>query len=203
MSVVVRGKRGHVRPDSINVMRGQDTRRRILEAARRRILGEGFEALRLNDLATDAGVTKAAIIKSVGGKASILLALGEQDRATRLEVLQHALTLKSGLRRRLTDVLGRLFELDVPRIKLVQAYIGYLWFWADEDHNRAQTHVDGTLEVLRDLMRSAARPAETPDRARILALRLMAGYVIGLRDLYYRRSDVEEATRLVLDFTFA
>lgn len=203
MSVVVRGKRGHVRPDSINVMRGQDTRRRILEAARRRILGEGFEALRLNDLATDAGVTKAAIVKSVGGKASILLALGEQDRATRLEVLQHALTLKSGLRRRFTDVVGRLFELDVPRINLVQAYIGYLWFWADEDHDKAQTHIDGTLEVLRDLVHSAARPAETPDRARILALRLMAGYVIGLRDLYYRRSDAEEATRLVLDFTFA
>jgi AcrR family transcriptional regulator len=201
MSVVVRGKRGHVRPDSINVLRGQDTRRRILEAARRRILGEGFEALRLNDLATDAGVTKAAIIKSLGGKASILLALGEQDRATRLEVLQHAITLKSGLRRRLTDVLGRLFELDVPRIRLVQAYIGYLWFWADEDHDKAQAHVDGTLEVLRDLVRSAARPAETPDRARILALRVMAGYVIGLRDLYYRRSNVEEATRLVLDFT--
>jgi len=203
MSVVVRGKRGHVRPDSINVMRGQDTRRRILEAARRRILGEGFEALRLNDLATDAGVTKAAIIKSVGGKASILLALGEQDRATRLEVLQHAITLKSGLRRRLTDVLGRLFELDVPRIRLVQAYIGYLWFWADEDHDKAQTHIDGTLEILHDLVHSAARPAETPDRARILALRLMAGYVIGLRDLYYRRSDAEEARRLVLDFTFA
>jgi AcrR family transcriptional regulator len=203
MSVVVRGKRGHVRPDSINVMRGQDTRRRILEAARRRILGEGFEALRLNDLATDAGVTKAAIVKSVGGKASILLALFEQDRATRLEVLQHALTLKSGFRRRLTDVLGRLYELDVPRIKLVQAYIGYLWFWADEDHDKVQTHIDGTLEVLRDLVRSATRPAETPDRARILALRLMAGYVIGLRDLYYRRSDVEEATRLVLDFAFA
>jgi len=202
MSVVVRGKRGHVRPDSINVVRGQDTRRRILEAARRRILGEGFEALRLNDLATDAGVTKAAIIKSVGGKASILLALAEQDLEVRFEVLQHALTLKSGLRRRLTDVVGRLQELDVPRIKLVQAYIGYLWFWADEDHDRVQAHIDHLLEVLRDLVRSAARPAETPDRVRILALRLMAGYVIGLRDLYYRRSDVEEATRLVLDFTF-
>src|SRR6266496_1591655 len=120
MSVVVRGKRGHVRPDSLHVLRGNDTRRRILEAARRRILAAGFEALHLDDLARDAGVTKAAVIKSIGGKATILLALGEQHRATRLEVLHSAVPLRSGLKRRLTDVVRRLYELDVPRLKLVQ-----------------------------------------------------------------------------------
>ena len=203
MSVVVRGKRGHVRPDSIHVLRGQDTRRRILEAARRRILADGFEALRLDDLARDAEITKAAIVKSVGGKASILLALGEQDRDSRLEVLRHALTERTGLKRRVTDVAGRLYQLDLPRLKLVQAYIGYLWFWADQDHDKVQAHIDGMLETIRDLVASAARPAETPERIKTLALRLMAGYVIGLRDLHYGRSDVEEATRLVLDFTFA
>ena len=51
MSVVVRGRRGHVRPDSLHVLRGQDTRRRILDAARARILVNGFEALHLDDLA--------------------------------------------------------------------------------------------------------------------------------------------------------
>lgn len=203
MIVVVRGKRGHVRPDSINVLRGNDTRRRILEAARRRILAEGFEALHLDDLARDASVTKAAVIKSVGGKARILLALGEQDRATRLEVLHHAVTLKSGLKRRLTDVVRRLYELDVPRLKLVQAYIGYLWFWADEDHDKVQAHIDGTLEVLLDLVRSAVGPSEAPDRVGTLALRAMAGYVTGLRDLYYGRSSVDEATELVVDFVVA
>jgi AcrR family transcriptional regulator len=202
MSVVVRGKRGHVRPDSIHVLRGQDTRRRILDAARHRILGEGFEALRLDALATDAGITKAAIVKSVGGKASILLALGEQDRATRLEVLRHAVTLKTGLRRRVADVARRLYTLDAPRLNVVQAYIGYMWFWAGEDHDRVQANIDGMLEALRDLVRSAEGPAASADRVRNLALRLAAGYVIGLRDLYYLRSDIDEATRLVLDFTF-
>lgn len=203
MSVVVRGKRGHVRPDSIHVLRGNDTRRRILDAARRRILADGFEALHLDDLAKDAGVTKAAVVKSVGGKATILLLLFEQDRATRLEVLKHAATLKSGLRRRLTDVARRLYALDVPRLKLVQAYLGYLWFWAEEDHDKVQANIDGTLEAIRDLVRSAAGPAETPDRIRTLALRAMAGYVIGLRDVYYARSSVSEATELVVDFVVA
>lgn len=203
MGVVVRGKRRPVRPDSIHVLRGRETRRRILEAARGRILAGGFDALHLDDLALDVGITKAAVVKSVGGKASILLALGEQDRESRLEVVRRATPLRSGLRRRLTDVVSRLFALDLPRLNLVQAYVGYLWFWTGKDHEQAQGHVDDTLGNLRDLVRSAAGPAEAELRVEMLALRLMAGYVIGLRDLHYGRSDAGEATRLVVDFTLA
>ncbi len=201
MGVVVRGKRRPVRPDSIHVLRGQDTRRRILEAARARILADGFEALHLDDLAHDVGVTKAAIVKSVGGKASILLALGEQDRESRLSVVRDATKLRSGLRRRLADMVDTLYATDVTRLKLVQAYIGYLWFWDGADHDRAQGHVDGTLDELCHLLRSASGTAESDERIRTRALKLMAGYVIGLRDLYYGRSGVAEATRLVVDFT--
>src|SRR5262245_49036095 len=130
MGIVVGGKRRPVRPDSLHVLRGQDTRRRILDAARERVLAAGFESLRLDDLARDVGVTKAAVVKSVGGKASILLALGEQDRESRLELVRHATTLRSGLRRRVADVVARLYAIDLPRLNVVQAYVGYLWFWS-------------------------------------------------------------------------
>ena len=203
MSVVVRGKRGRVRPDSRHVLRGQDTRRRILEAARARILVHGFEALHLDDLARDVGVTKAAIVKSTGGKASILLALGEQDLGSRHEVLRGAATRKGDPRRRMHDLARRLYALDAPRLRLVQAYIGYLWFWAEADHDRVQGHIDESLELLGAFVRSTVGERETPERVRTIALRLMAGYVIGLRDLYYRRSDVAAATRLVVDFALA
>lgn len=200
MSVVVRGKRRPVRPDSLHVLRGQDTRRRILDAARARVLAAGFEALRLDDLARDAGCTKAGIVKSVGGKASILLALGEQDRESRLDLIRDATKLHTGLRRRIGDVVARIYAIDLPRLNLVQAYVGYLWFWTGADHDRAQGHVDGTLGVLADFMRSAAGPSQPAARIDTLALRMMAGYVIGLRDLHYGRSDIAEATRLVVDF---
>jgi AcrR family transcriptional regulator len=200
MSVVVRGKRGHVRPDSINVLRGQETRRRILAAARGRILRDGFEALHLDDLARDAGVTKAAVIKSVGGKASILLAVGEEDIASRHAIIRHAATRRTSLRRRIADAAASLYAVDAPRLRLVQAYVGYLHFWTGADHDRVQGHVDTTLALLRDLVRSASGPALPDDRVRILALRMMTGYVVGLRDLHYGRSDVAEAARLVVDF---
>jgi AcrR family transcriptional regulator len=110
MSVVVRGNRKPTRSDSPIVVRGQHTRARILTAARARILAAGFEALRLDDIALDAGVTKGGVVKSVGGKASILLALGDEDRQTRLTIIREAIPLRSGLRRRLTEVTRRLLE---------------------------------------------------------------------------------------------
>jgi len=201
MSVVVRGKTGHVRSDAIHVVRGQETRRRIRDAARRRILESGFEALRLDDLAADAGITKPAVIKAVGGKASILLALGEEDRESRLAVLRGALGLRTGLRRRLRDALRTIYALDRPRINLVCAYIGYLWFWTAADHERAQANIDEALDVITALVQSASPMAAA--RARTIALRVISGYVIGLRDLYYRRSTVEEAVTLALEHALA
>ena len=55
MGVVVRGRRGPVRPDAANVVRGRRTRERLLHAARERILAEGFEALQQRYPAIDMG----------------------------------------------------------------------------------------------------------------------------------------------------
>ncbi|HEX6138434.1 MAG TPA: TetR/AcrR family transcriptional regulator [Casimicrobiaceae bacterium] len=200
MSVAIVRRRGPVRPDARNVVRGQETRRRILESARARILAGGFEALRLDDLARDADVTKAAVIKSVGGKATILLALNDEDRQTRLAVIRQAMTLRTGLRRRISQTVRRLFELDLPRLNVVMAYIGYVWFWTGADHDRAQAMIDETRGLLGELIAVASPRRPVAERLRIIALRVMAGYVIGLRDVCYDRVTAEQAIRFVVDY---
>jgi AcrR family transcriptional regulator len=187
-----------MRPDSLRLVRGRQTRIRILVAARARILTDGFEALRLDDLARDAGVTKAAVVKSVGGKASILLALGEEDRQTRLAVIREAILLRTGLRRRLGDVVERLLELDYARLNIVMAYIGYMWFWTRADHARAQAMVDDTQALLCELIEAASPallPAERVDR---LSRRLLSGYVMGLRDVNYGRATIRQSVQMVV-----
>jgi AcrR family transcriptional regulator len=200
MGVAITGKRGPVRPDSRNVVRGEETRHRILGAARTRILANGFEALRLDALARDAGITKAAVIKSVGGKARILLTLGDEDRQTRLEVIRQAIKRRTGLERRLTDTVRRLFELDFPRLNVVMAYIGYMWFWTDADHDRAQAMVEETRTLLCDLIVAASTRRPNPERLRILSLRVLGGYVIGLRDLRYGHATLDQSIRFVVDY---
>ena len=200
MTLAVRGKRGRVRPDSRHVVRGRATRQLILNAARARIIADGFEALRLDDLARDAGVTKAAVIKSVGGKSTILLTLGEEDRQTRLEAIRQGITRRSGLTRRLADVIRRLFDLDIPRMNVVMAYIGYMWFWTGKDHDRAHAMVSETRELLCDLIAAASPTHYGRDRLRMLSLRVLGGYVIGLRDLRHGYVTLDEAVRFVVDY---
>jgi AcrR family transcriptional regulator len=202
MGVVVRGKRGPVRPDAANVVRGQRTRERLLQCARRRIQSQGFEALRLDDLARDADVTKAAVVKSVGGKASILLALGDEDRQTRLDVIRAAHARRTALRRRVADMARELYALDLARLNVVMAWIGYQWFWSGDDHARAQAMLDDTRMHVRDLIVAASAMPPTLERAEVLAFRVLAGYVIGLRRLKYGRATLDDAVGHMLDHVF-
>jgi len=199
LNVVVTGRRGPVRPDSLNVVRGQKTRRRILDAARSRILQDGFENLRLDVLARDVGITKAAVIKSVGGKASLLLALGDEDRQQRLAIISEAILLRTALRRRLADVIRRLLTLDGARLNVVMPYVGHMWFWSGADHDRAQAMLDETRAELRRLVAAASKTRLSSARCDVLALRTMSAYAVGLRDLYYRRASLDDALRLVVD----
>jgi len=202
MNVPVAGKRGPLRADSRNVVRGHETRRRILDAARVRMVADGFEALRLEDVARDAGVTKAAVIKSVGGKAKILLLLGDEDRLTRLDAIRRSMKLRTGVERRLAHVTGLWLELDLARLRIVMPYIGYMWFWEGADHDRAQAMVDETRALLGELLAAASPKRPSPDRLSLLTLRVMGGYVIGLRDLCYGHKTVDETVRFVVDYTF-
>ena len=202
MGVVVRGKRAPTRPDAANVVRGQRTRERLLQCARRRIQSHGFEALRLDDLARDAEVTKAAVVKSVGGKASILLALGEEDRQTRLAAIRAAGARRTGVRRRIQDLARELFALDLPRLNVVMAWIGYQWFWSGDDHVRAQAMIDDTRDRIAELIASASAERTTERRADLLAMRLLAAYVVGLRRIRYERASIDEVVEDVREHVF-
>jgi hypothetical protein len=110
--------------------------------------------------------------------------------------------LRTGLRRRIANLARRLYELDTARINVVMAFIGYLWFWTDDDHARAQGMLDDTRTNLSELILAASDTPPSPERLRVLSLRVLAGYVIGLRDIRYRRATVDEAVRSFVNYVF-
>jgi AcrR family transcriptional regulator len=197
MSGVVRGKRRPTRPDSLNVVRGQETRRAILAAARGRIIAAGFEALRLDDLAADVGITKPAVIKSVGGKSTILLTLRDEDRQERLNVVRAAGRVRGTLRTRLLHVARAALALEQPRIELVNAYIGYGWFWTGKDHLRVEEGLKEVRDSLAELI-AAIEPQMSPVRVQAMTWRMVAGYVVALRAMYNDKITVEAAAALAV-----
>jgi hypothetical protein len=75
-----------------------------------------------------------------------------------------------------------------------------MWFWSHEDHATAQSMLDETRARFRDLIAAASPVRLAFERQDRVALRMMSGYGIGIRDLFYGRSTLEETTRFVVEF---
>ena len=96
-----------------------------------------------------------------------------------------------------------LYDLDLARLNLVMAWIGYQYFWSGDDHVRAQEMIDDTRRHVCDLVMAASTPRMAQPKAHVLATRILAGYVIGLRRIRYGRVTLDEAVVEVLDHVFA
>ena len=116
-------------------------------------------------------------------------------------VIRAALARRTSLRRRIADLARDLYTLDLARLNVAMAWLGYQWFWSGEDHDRAQAMIDDTLRHVRALVEDAAPAKLTPARVETLSLRVMTGYVIGLRRLRYGRATLDEAVAIVVEHT--
>ena len=81
------------------------------------------------------------------------------------------------------------------------AYIGHMWFWSGADHAHAQAMLDETRSVIRDLIVAASSKPPRAERQELVALRLMGGYAVAIRDLYYARRTLTQAVQFVVDYT--
>ncbi len=86
----------------------EETRIRILEAAERQFLGNGYDATRLEDIVREARVSKTAIYKIFGGKRELFLALNDRIIQDLIKKIALSRTLKTGS---LEELKQNLFEL--------------------------------------------------------------------------------------------
>ena len=86
----------------------EETRIRILEAAERQFLSNGYDAARLEDIVREARVSKTAIYKIFGGKQELFLALNDSIIQNLMQKLVGSRVLKP---RSLEELKQNLFEL--------------------------------------------------------------------------------------------
>jgi len=96
-SIPARGKPGAVRASRAGASRSRQaertraTRRKLLDAAKRVFAQDGFEAARLEDIASGAGYTRGAFYAHFDSKEDIFFALFEEWVGERIESLTTAL----------------------------------------------------------------------------------------------------------------
>ena len=198
MSVVVRGKRRPVRPDSIHVLRGKDTRRRILEAARAASSPTASRRCISTTLRVTLVSPRRPSSSRVGGKASILLCWANRIAPSRLEVPSgDATKLRTGCGAAWPTSAQALRARSCRGSSSCRPTSGTFGSGSAPTTTGPRAHIDGRSTIL--LTSCAPRAGPTRDRgarSRRLRCGMMAGYVIGLRDLYtaFRHRG---ATRLV------
>ncbi len=67
----------HTPPPGRRALQAEQTRRDILQAARRRFAAHGYAATSLKDVAADAGVSVQTLYDSIGSKADLVLRLND------------------------------------------------------------------------------------------------------------------------------
>jgi len=75
-------------PNNKHQQKSEETRRKLLKAARRVFARDGFEAARLEDIAADAGYTRGAFYANFSSKEDLFFALLEQQAYQHREKLK-------------------------------------------------------------------------------------------------------------------
>lgn len=104
MGIVPKRVRPAIREQSKHQQRTEATRRALLEAARRIFARDGFEASRIEDIASATGHTRGAFYAHFSSKEDLFFALLEQEASDRLIELR-------GLLEKCHDTSGRLRAL--------------------------------------------------------------------------------------------
>jgi len=91
MGIVLKRARPAIGEQSKHQQRTEATRRALLEAARRIFARDGFEASRIEDIASATGHTRGAFYAHFSSKEDLFFALLEQDAGERLLILRAVL----------------------------------------------------------------------------------------------------------------
>jgi AcrR family transcriptional regulator len=106
---------------------GPETRRHILRAALKRFANGGYAATSIQQIVSDAKVSKPALYYHFRDKAGLFQALVSEAHDERLQVVQQAAARKSDVRGQLIEILSALFDYfhknrELTRIAFATAF---------------------------------------------------------------------------------
>jgi AcrR family transcriptional regulator len=145
---------------------GPQTRRQILAAALKRFANGGYAATSVQQIVSDAKVSKPALYYYFHDKAGLFQALVSEAHDERLQVVQQAAARGRDFRGRLVEILAGLFEYfhqnhDLTRIAFATAFAAPGEVPPDLCYlDRCQRN----LEFIRSLIREAQAAGELGDR---------------------------------------
>ena len=143
------------------------TREKILSSARRIFVRDGFDAAKLEDIASDAGYTRGSFYRNFKNKGDLFVAVAGQQITNHVSIAVEAVRSKSGVNQKVQELLEKLAATPEARdwVILMIEFSLFVLRHPDQKKHLLLLYaplIKGTETVFRDLYREAGHAPSQP-----------------------------------------
>ena len=131
-----------LRPQKLTrrAMAKQQTREKVLQAAREMFIERGYEGATIRDIARAAGMSTGAVFASFTDKPELFDAILSEDFAALVDPMHDAATTATSAREALVAMFGVAYRMHAAQLPLIQAALAASWTRTPEaEHLRRET----------------------------------------------------------------
>ena len=187
-----------IRPQKMTrrAMAKQQTREKVLQAARDLFIERGYEGATIRDIARAAGMSTGAVFASFADKTELFDAILNDDFAALLDPMQDAFAASTTAKEALVGMFGAAYRAHSAQLPLIQAALAASWTRTPEAERLRRE----TLRPIRSLVVQALeRGVERGELVGKFDLRLISDmiwdlYLAGYRPAAFEGLSVENQT---------
>lgn len=179
-----------LRPQKLTrrAMAKQQTREKVLQAAREMFIERGYEGATIRDIARAAGMSTGAVFASFTDKPELFDAILSEDFAALVDPMQDAATTAPSAREALVAMFGVAYRMHAAQLPLIQAALAASWTRTPEAEQLRRE----TMRPVRALVTEALeRGVDRGELSQRFDLRLVADVVWDLFLAGYRPAAFE------------
>lgn len=167
----------------------QQTRLKVLKAAREMFAAQGYERATLRGIAQLAGVSVGSVFTTFESKEDVLLAIAAEGYDALAEAIEAQAAGPGSARARLKRGFAAAYAFEYHRLDLLMAQVGASWTWSHVFEEQSQARLARPFGFIATLVRAAREAGEVRgDLDLALFGDLMLGvYLRNLRHGWYRR----------------
>ena len=179
----------------------EETRRKLIEAAKRLFSEFGYDDVPVTEIAQEAGVTHSMINVYFGGKPGLLYEIVRQNNAPQYEASKRIAESDAPALDRLSDMLRLWLEEDARDPRLLAIMQSYSWVWPPETEQENAEDRGCFLQFIVHLIRAAQETGRVRSDldAEVAATSVFAIYTWGLRNVVFGISTHDECHVKIMD----
>lgn len=163
----------------------QQTREKVLQAARQLFCERGYEAATIRDIASAAGMSTGAVFASFDDKSELFEEIIRQDAAAMAGPMRAAAAEGSTIEESLIGLFGVAYQFQCSQIPLVQAGMAVSWTRSNDNEKTLRDDLRPILALIDEVLGRGAARGELSQAA---DLGLLSGMVWDLYMAGYRRA---------------